>query len=107
VGDFSGDGKPDILWHHRVRGDVYVWYMDGVTFLRDQHVQTVGDDLAWKIEGLGDYNGDGKMDLLWRHQTRGDVYAWYMDGATFVRDQYIWTVYRPEVPDDLDWRIVN
>ncbi len=105
VGDFNGDGKVDVLWHHQSRGEVYVWYMDGATFLRDQYIRTVGDDLAWKIEGLGDYNGDGKVDILWRHQVRGDLYVWYMDGATFVRDQYIRSVNR--VADDLDWRIVN
>jgi hypothetical protein len=102
TGDFNGDGKPDILWHHQQRGDVYVWFMDGPTFVRDQYIRTVGDDPNWKIAGVGDFNGDGKPDILWHHQQRGDVYVWFMDGPTFVRDQYIRTV-----GDDLNWKIAG
>ncbi len=102
VGDFNGDGKPDILWHHQQRGEVYVWFMDGSTFLGDQHIRTVGDDLDWKIVGMGDYNGDGKPDILWHHQRRGDVYVWFMDGPTFLGDQHIRTV-----GDDLSWKVVG
>ena len=29
VADFDGDGKPDLLWHHQVTGDLYVWFMNG------------------------------------------------------------------------------
>ncbi len=102
VGDFNGNGKPDILWHHQQRGEVYVWFMDGPTFIRDQHIRTVGDDLNWKIAGVGDFNGDGKPDILWHHQERGEVYVWFMDGPTFIRDQHIRTV-----GDDLNWKIAG
>ncbi len=102
VGDFNGDGKSDILWHHQQRGEVYVWFMDGTSYVRDQHIRTVGDDLNWKIVGVGDFNGNGKPDILWHHQQRGDVYVWFMDGTTFVRDQHIRTI-----NDDLLWKIVG
>ena len=29
---------------------------------------------AYDIVGTGDYNGDGKSDLLWRHATNGEVW---------------------------------
>jgi hypothetical protein len=99
VGDFNGDGKPDILWHHQLRGEVYVWFMDGANFLADKLVRTINDDLKWKIVGVGDFNGDGKPDILWHHQQRGDVYVWFMDGATFLYDKYIRTV--PEI----EWQV--
>jgi hypothetical protein len=33
----------------------------------------------WHIQGIGDFNGDGKSDLLWRNDN-GQVYGWEMDG---------------------------
>jgi hypothetical protein len=32
----------------------------------------------------GDFNGDGKPDLLWRHETTGDVGVWFMNGTTSI-----------------------
>ena len=29
VADFNNDGQPDLLWHHQVTGDLYVWFMSG------------------------------------------------------------------------------
>jgi len=41
---------------------------------------------------MGDYDGDRKADILWRHQTGGGVVLWRMDG-TAVRDRtYLATV---------------
>jgi hypothetical protein len=37
----------------------------------------------WSIVGTGDFNGDGKTDILWRH-TSGAIYVWLMDGTTVV-----------------------
>ena len=31
VSDFDGDRKPDLLWHHPTTGELYLWYMDGIT----------------------------------------------------------------------------
>ncbi len=37
--------------------------------------------MNWSIAGVGDFNGDGKSDILWRH-TSGVNYVWYMNGVT-------------------------
>jgi hypothetical protein len=39
----------------------------------------------WQIKGVGDFNGDGKDDIVWQHAD-GQAAMWLMDGteATFV-----------------------
>ena len=34
------------------------------------------------MQGVGDFNGDGKSDILWRNSSDGQVYLWFMNGTT-------------------------
>jgi len=34
---------------------------------------------GWSVSALGDLDGDGKTDLIWRH-TDGTTYLWTMNG---------------------------
>jgi hypothetical protein len=36
---------------------------------------------GWSIAQTGDYDGDGKSDLLWR-DTSGNIAMWFMNGVT-------------------------
>ena len=36
---------------------------------------------TWTVVGTGDFNGDGKGDILWR-DTSGNYAIWLMNGAT-------------------------
>ena len=78
--DFNDDGKSDILWRNTT-GDVAVWLMNGVS-LEQAATVAPGVDLAWQIVGVGDLDGDGKADLVWRLTTTGDVAVWLMNGLS-------------------------
>jgi Ca2+-binding RTX toxin-like protein len=83
VADFTGDGKPDILWRHSATGLASLWQMNGVTATATT-LLPIQVGVEWQIAGVADFTGDGKADILWRHATAGLTSLWRMNGATPV-----------------------
>ncbi|KJU82911.1 conserved hypothetical protein, membrane [Candidatus Magnetobacterium bavaricum] len=85
--DFDGKGKSDILWRSTTTGDVVIWLMNGKEIKgRDSVVKGLPSD--WLIKGIGDFNGDGKADVLFQNNN-GDVFIWLMDGAKITVGDYV------------------
>ncbi len=84
VGDFNGDGKPDIIWRNRNANanNIAIWYMNGITTASTGTLVDMAQ--PWIIAGVADFNKDGKLDLLWRDPTMAtnNTLVWYMNGAT-------------------------
>jgi hypothetical protein len=49
-------------------------------------------DLKWSIAGVGDFDGDGRSDILWRHDATGQNLIWFMNGATLTSLTFLDTV---------------
>jgi len=56
---------------------------------------------VFRVAWTNDFNADGKPDLLWQHQTAGDVYAWFMNGTAVSSAAYVTRGM------DLNWKIVG
>jgi len=60
------------------------------------------DDPSWEIAGVADFDGDTRVDILWRHNgPGGENVIWLMDGTDGIGNAML-----PPVAD-LDWRIVG
>jgi len=104
VGDFNGDGKADILWRN-TNGDVVLW--DSVAGAGSVHF--TGQDLgvvptSWQIQEVGDFNGDGKADILWRN-SNGDVDVWTsgLSGTSVVFSTHDFGVVTTDWQIQSDW----
>ena len=98
VGDFDGDGRDDALlrridgtWHYlpfsrNVDDRIYWFSGHGAVALTD--------DLAWTAAGIADFNGDGKDDVLLRHEDGRWLYQ-PMDGKELLEGGGV-----PELPAD-------
>jgi FtsP/CotA-like multicopper oxidase with cupredoxin domain len=102
VGDFNNDGNADILWKNKATGDVVVWYLNGSGVVSSVGTISSGGDLDWEIVGVGNFNGDGNADILWRNRATGDVVVWYLNGSGVVSS--VGTIFQG---GDLNWEIVG
>ena len=58
-------------------------------------------DLNWQIVGMGDFNSDTHVDVLWRNVSSGSNVVWFMNGTQ-------WTGSAELLPlADLNWKIVG
>ncbi|MBL9134757.1 MAG: VCBS repeat-containing protein [Verrucomicrobiales bacterium] len=92
AGDFNADNKPDLVWRNSTSGRVIVWYMDGTTRTSTATIWPVTSpsDALWVPITAGDFNADGKPDLIWRYSPSGRVIVWYLDGVTRTGTATLW-----------------
>jgi hypothetical protein len=82
-GDFNGDRRPDLLWHHRGTGQVAVWFMNGAARTNVVYLSPASEtDTSWEPAGVADFNGDGHNDVLWQNAVTGELVVWHLNGVT-------------------------
>jgi len=98
--DFNGDGQSDILWRHASTGQNALWYLNGTALGGGSALFSPVADGNWKIAGIGDFDRDGRSDILWRHATTGQNAIWLMNGTSVMAG----TALIATVPD-LNWKV--
>ena len=105
--DFNGDGKMDLLWQNIFDGYLATWSLNGTSMLSSDLLSPNRvPDTNWRMVGTGDFNGDGKPDIVWQEQTQGWIGIWLMNGTTLLSSTTLSPRARERV-DDINWKIAG
>ena len=90
VGDFDGDGRDDLLCHNTIDGFRHIDRAEPFTAANARQMPFSGTDVpvtnAWcenyyQRLHIGDFNGDGRDDLLCHHTRNGNLYVDHSSGT--------------------------
>lgn len=98
--DLDGDGTPDLLSRSANSGRLFYTRMSpsAVPSALIEILPTLG--LQWTLAAQGDFNADGKADLVWRNSQTNQVALWLMDGPRPAEGFYL------RAPD-ASWRLIG
>jgi len=72
------DASGHIFWQDAA-GDVAFWQVSGGQLASSTGIGNVPGN--WQIVGVGDFNGDGNTDILFRDTNTGTVAIWFLNSA--------------------------
>ncbi len=86
IGDFNDDGQPDWVIRDAATGSNAVVSPD-TTALQQRNVTIASNNVLplesqapnFSLGGVGDVDGDGQDDLVWKDNTTGQFSVWYMN----------------------------
>jgi kumamolisin len=80
-GDFSGDGKADILLFNTSTNVVGYWQSNGTQ--QPGTVQLAQVSGTWVAVGAENLDGAGNAEIIWRQSSTGTLGAWRVSGSNY------------------------
>jgi peptidyl-Asp metalloendopeptidase len=100
--DFSGDRKSDLVWQRLSDGLVEIQFLNGIQPVGGGLILNSPFDNSWQVAGAGDFNGDGRADLVYRRPSDGLTELQFLNGLTPVGGGAI-----ANNPFDNSWQIAG
>src|SRR5207344_1168292 len=91
TGDFNGDGRADLIWQND-SGAITDWLSTASGgFVSNDANAWHNVPTSWQVVGTGDFNGDGRDDVIWRNDN-GSFTEWLgqANGGFVSNDAHAW-----------------
>ncbi|MEM4247794.1 MAG: InlB B-repeat-containing protein, partial [Candidatus Nanoarchaeia archaeon] len=97
IGDFDGNGAADILLESTDGKTGFTVllknrFTEGGSGIKNSGISYSKSDVNWKLLQSGDFDDDGKDELLWENATTGQGMIWIMNGITASSNKIIYTL---------------
>jgi hypothetical protein len=108
VGDFAGGTEGDadraVLWRNATTNRLVEWNLRG-SAISEVSSGFPTPDKSWSVAGVGDFDGSGADDIVWR-STSGEVAMWLMQDTEINASQDVTSGGAP-VRVDPSWSVVG
>jgi hypothetical protein len=102
VGDFNGGGMADLAWQNRASGQFELQLLNAGNPTSTSVIANSPFGAGWYIATAGDFNGDGKTDLVFRSTSNQYTEVQLLNGATGAGGGLV-----ANSPFDASWNIVG
>jgi hypothetical protein len=102
LADFNGDGRTDVLNHQSSAGVGQVTFLNTISMSAGHGPAFDTTPPDWVVLGSGDFNADGRADILFRNQVSGLAYMFFFGSNGGKQSESPWKYFT-----DANWQVAG